>query len=95
MTGKKGYSYARTTLVNPKTKLLNNLVILSDLRSGKVYLDAMHKDGMNVLYGNGAAKFVPATYFKQYLSLQQYMVEWNFGTDEPNMWEMYKVWDAF
>jgi prepilin-type N-terminal cleavage/methylation domain-containing protein len=45
----------------PKMKEVNNKAIMSDIDMGLEALAAMHGDGFNVLLGNGAVKWVPAT----------------------------------
>ncbi|MCE9547350.1 MAG: DUF1559 domain-containing protein [Planctomycetia bacterium] len=45
----------------PRMKHVNNKAIMSDLTISKDALRRYHKTGFNVLYGNGAVKWVPAT----------------------------------
>lgn len=43
----------------PRLRSFKNAAIVSDLFSNKYRLDIRHKTGLNVLYANGSAKFVP------------------------------------
>jgi prepilin-type N-terminal cleavage/methylation domain-containing protein len=45
----------------PKMKQVNNKVIMSDLEGGLDALMLTHRTGFNVLLGNGAVKWVPAS----------------------------------
>jgi prepilin-type N-terminal cleavage/methylation domain-containing protein len=52
----------------PRIHQLTNKGILADLIQGQLYVAQHHKTGCNVLYGNGAVKWVPIDAFKNLLS---------------------------
>lgn len=54
----------------PKAKHVSNLAIVSDLHHGIPAVNALHKNGMNVLYANGAAKFIPLDVIKDDLDTE-------------------------
>jgi prepilin-type N-terminal cleavage/methylation domain-containing protein len=47
----------------PKMTKLKNLAILADVNLSPLHLKARHKKGVNVMYGNGGAKWVPKEQF--------------------------------
>ncbi len=51
--------------VLPKLTQFRNRAIFADLTSARVRVVTRHRDGANVLYGNGGAKWVPLTAFEQ------------------------------
>jgi prepilin-type N-terminal cleavage/methylation domain-containing protein len=66
-------------LLTPKTA--NNLAIVSDLDADVRWIRAMHKNGVNVLYGNWAVKFVPLSQFEEYTSLYWVTAPAGYGYD--------------
>ncbi|MCE9545572.1 MAG: prepilin-type N-terminal cleavage/methylation domain-containing protein [Planctomycetia bacterium] len=57
----------------PKLKELTNSGIMSDINRSESDLSLLHVTGVNVLYGNGAVKWVPKPVFSAYL----------WGYDDP------------
>jgi prepilin-type N-terminal cleavage/methylation domain-containing protein len=53
-----------------KVKEYNNKAILADLIGDERLIDGVHKTGVNVLYGNYSAHYVPKAFFKQELQFQ-------------------------
>lgn len=51
-------------------KEYNNKAILADIMGDPRVLEAVHKKGVNVLYGSYAVKWVPLEFFKENLALQ-------------------------
>jgi prepilin-type N-terminal cleavage/methylation domain-containing protein len=49
----------------------NNKAILADLTGDPRFIEAIHKKGVNVLYGNYAVKWVPVDMFKHLLAQQR------------------------
>ena len=49
----------------PKWSQFKNLAVLADANMTPLHLKARHKQGVNVLYGNGGAKWVPKEQFMQ------------------------------
>ena len=78
----------------PRQHQLNTRAIMADTYQGIVYINAIHKAGVNVLYGNGAVKWVPLTSFRSLLSLKTMDVEYN-NTDVCNDTEIWDVWDKY
>jgi prepilin-type N-terminal cleavage/methylation domain-containing protein/prepilin-type processing-associated H-X9-DG protein len=48
----------------PKIGELATMAVVSDLAGGQAYVNAVHKDGMNVAYADGAARWVPVNDMK-------------------------------
>lgn len=65
----EGGNFANSTGM-PKAQHLTNKAIISDLHHGIAAVNALHKTGMNVLYGNGSAKWVPIEQFKRDLDTE-------------------------
>ena len=57
-------SYAKPTSM-PKWTQFKNKAVLADANMSPLHLKARHKKGVNVMYGNGGAKWVPADHFNQ------------------------------
>jgi prepilin-type N-terminal cleavage/methylation domain-containing protein len=54
----------------PRANQMNHKAIIADLHHGISAVNALHKTGMNVLYGNGAAKWVPLEHIRRDLDTE-------------------------
>ena len=52
----------------PRLTALRNLAVFADLANSATRLDTRHRTGVNVLYGNGSARWVPRSAFNAPLS---------------------------
>jgi type II secretory pathway pseudopilin PulG len=79
----------------------NNKAILADLIGDPRLVEAIHKTGVNVLYGNYAVKWVPVQMFKQELLAQRVdtspLVQSNYYlANDPNVWNaVARTWEVF
>jgi prepilin-type N-terminal cleavage/methylation domain-containing protein len=64
----------------PKLTKLRNKALLADIVSSPMYVVRRHRDGVNVLYGHGGAKWVPRSVFDA--NLKQ-IPDVSFGLDTP------------
>ena len=82
----------------PRLSAVTNRAIFSDFMGGIVYTRQLHTDGHNVLYGNGAVKWVPIHYFQQYLCPypEDQMETWPF-TRQPwvESTNKFAIWDVY
>ena len=80
----------------PRFQALATRAVVADLHGGFSYIQQEHKTGVNVLYGNGAAKFVPLDNFRDLADPQPYD---GFGdtdfADYNKALEMWRRWDAY
>src|SRR5205823_10673755 len=69
--------------IYPKGKTYRNKAIISDVMKWRECIDSRHKDGVNVLYGNGGAHWVPLANIRaDWFALPAVAtVGWDFGTD--------------
>ncbi len=76
-----------TQITFPKLSQYKNLAILADYVSSPQSLLVRHKKGVNVLYGNGGAKWVAATAFQKDLNLCNQSFSHTYDPDEDNVWK--------
>ncbi len=77
--------------VLPKLTNFRNKAILADLTANPQRVDTRHRTGANVLYGNGAAKWVPRDAFNDPLSLS---IGFNDNADAQQD-EIWRRFDAY
>ena len=73
----------------PRITKLKNVAILTDLFPNQLHVIQRHKKGINVLYSNGAVKWVPWEAWKDGLNPD------GFGAFDPSKWNLGQaaVWD--
>jgi prepilin-type N-terminal cleavage/methylation domain-containing protein len=79
----------------------NNKAILADLIGDPRLVEAIHKDGVNVLYGNYAVKWIPREFFKHELNQQRVdtspLIQSNYYlAGDPAVWSaVSRTWELF
>ncbi|HMO27666.1 MAG TPA: hypothetical protein PKB10_15505, partial [Tepidisphaeraceae bacterium] len=63
----------------PRLSQMKNRAIFADIFSVKADIVRRHKDGLNVLYGNGAAKWVPYSVIQEEMELVQQITGGTFS----------------
>ena len=86
-----------------KVKEYNNKAILADLIGDERLIDGVHKTGVNVLYGNYSAHYVPKAFFKQELQFQHvsaapltngnYIYEWWQPDSQESLARTWEIFD--
>jgi prepilin-type N-terminal cleavage/methylation domain-containing protein len=71
--------------IYPKAKAYRNKAVISDVMKWRECIDSRHRDGVNVLYGNGGAHWVPLANIKaDWLKVPSVVsANYDFGTDPP------------
>jgi prepilin-type processing-associated H-X9-DG protein len=69
----------------PKFGELNQMAIMADLTGGQVFLDAVHKDGVNVAYADGSAHWVAKGVMKDGYTLGQSDI-WPAPFKDTHVW---------
>jgi prepilin-type N-terminal cleavage/methylation domain-containing protein len=93
--------YRPTTAKIRSAKDYNNKAILADLIGDPRLVDAIHKDGVNVLYGNYAVKWIPREFFKHELNQQRVdtspLIQSNYYlAGDPAVWgAVSRTWELF
>jgi type II secretory pathway pseudopilin PulG len=74
-----------TTLTLPRLFRFRNKAIFADLTSMPARLDTRHKTGVNVLYGNGSARWIARTNFNDDLTKCTALSP-TFNPNQDNIW---------
>jgi prepilin-type N-terminal cleavage/methylation domain-containing protein len=87
-------SWCPGKIVTPRQ--MNNKAIVADISAAdRRWVSAMHKNGVNVLYGNWAVKFVPLSHFEDLMAgyFMDPGSDWSYNagswTDYAHAWERF------